>query len=87
MQNKTLVLKRLAAFSLVTVVLMIWLTNAISVYALLPVASQKGISTAEKHVFVGDANNPRSYCNTGTPSTDDKVFPSQEQRGSTDRCK
>lgn len=78
----------LAALSVMgSVVFMIWLMNTLPIHAALPTLSQKGIDTAEHHVYVGDANNPKSYCNTGTPETSDKVFPARDQRGSTTRCK
>jgi len=68
-------------------VFMIWLINTLPVHAVLPTPSQNGIDTAEHHVYVGDANNPKSFCNTGTLETSDKAFPNHDQRGSTTRCK
>ena len=86
MRNNKNEIYRTAIFTVMTAVFMTSMIYS-TVNAALPVPSQKGIGTAEQNVFVGDANNPRSYCNTGTPSTDDKVFPTREQRGSTTRCK
>jgi hypothetical protein len=77
---------RTAILTVMSAVFMISIIYS-TVNAALPVPSQKGIGTAQENVFVGDANNPKSYCNTGTSSTDDKAFPTSQERGSTTRCK